>query len=340
MFLPVILFDRYGWAGFFMFSIPNVLGCTAFGYVLRSPERSKAIVKKYRGALASFAAITIAFHAFFLAGIANFFISDFPQWWNIGLPTIVILLGVALSFLPNRYWPLLATIIWCTSVGIGVAFWPGSIHLESSPTHPWQDIVWLLPITTFGFFLCPYLDPTFHRALQSSPSKHSFGVFGITFALMILLTCMYKDALVVGLSTIIVIHILLQAVFTISAHMREGWRCESKTRRVVFSLGTVLACVIAVIAALRTPENVQGMTNDYLRFFVFYGLIFPSFVAAFLWTKRSFTLIRGILFAFTLLLLIPLLESGYIGGSTWLCVLPVVVYAVWALADQPRARLH
>ena len=79
MFLPIILIDRYGWAGFFMFAVPNVVGCTAFGYVLRTPERSQELVEKYRGALASFAVITIAFHAFFFAIVARYFISDIPS---------------------------------------------------------------------------------------------------------------------------------------------------------------------------------------------------------------------------------------------------------------------
>ena len=185
MFLPVILIDRYGWAGFFMFAVPNIIGCTAFGYVLRTPERSKAMVENYRGALSSFAVITIAFHAFFLAIVARYFILDIPSWWMIVLPAFVLLSGMCISFLPNRWWPILAALIWCTSLGIGISLWPGSLNIEATQTHPWQEVIWLFPITTFGFLLCPYLDPTFHKALQSSPSKHSFAVFGLTFALMI-----------------------------------------------------------------------------------------------------------------------------------------------------------
>ena len=35
MYLPVILLRRFGWLGFLAFAVPNVLGCAAFGYVLR-----------------------------------------------------------------------------------------------------------------------------------------------------------------------------------------------------------------------------------------------------------------------------------------------------------------
>ncbi|MDP6693000.1 MAG: hypothetical protein QF444_01630 [Phycisphaerales bacterium] len=334
MFLPLILIDRYGWAGFFMFAVPNVIGCSAFGYVLRSPERSRAMVKKYRGALASFAVITIAFHAFFLAIVARYLIPDIPAWWAIVLPSLVLLAGVLISFLPHKLWPILGTIVWFTSIGIGILFWPGSLHLETTPTHPWQEVIWLLPITSFGFFLCPYLDPTFHRALQSSPSKHSFGVFGFAFALMIVLTCMYRDAMIVGLATILLVHIISQSVFTVGAHIREGWLCEVKSRRGIFAIGIIIACAVVILIAHRSHQNIREMTDDYLRFFVFYGLVFPGLVASFVWTKKRFTLLRSALFALVAIVSLPLLEAGYIGGSAWLSVLPVVVFATWVFADQ------
>ncbi len=334
MFLPIILIDRYGWAGFFMFAVPNVVGCTAFGYVLRTPKRSQELVEKYRGALASFAVITIAFHAFFLAIVARYFISDIPSWWMIALPALVLLSGSLLSLLPNRMWPILATAVWLLSVGIGISFWPGAIDVEASQTHPWQDVVWLLPITTFGFFLCPYLDPTFHRALQSSPSKHSFGVFGLTFTVMIGLTCMYRDAMLAGLSVLILVHIFSQATFTVGTHIREGWLCEIKNRRALFVVGAIFACAIAITIAHRSHESLLGMTDDYLRFFVFYGLVFPGLVAAFIWTKRKFSPLRIALFTIVALICMPLLEAGYIGNSAWLSILPVVAFVTWAFADQ------
>ena len=340
MFLPVIMLDRYGWAGFFMFVVPNILGCSAFGYVLRTPDKSKAIVEKYRGALASFASVTIAFHAFFLAIVARYFIPDLPSWWIFLLPTIVLVTGLLVSFLPNKLWPIAATALWFTSIGIGVLFWPGSIHIEGTPTHPWQEVLWLIPITTFGFILCPYLDPTFHRALQSSPSKHSFGVFGLAFALMVGLSCLYRDAMLVGFASLILVHIVSQSVFTIGAHIREGWLCEVNIRKVIFAIGTFIACVITVAVAHRSHENVWGSAEDYLRFFVFYGLLFPGMVAAFIWTKKKFTPLRVVLFTLATLVSLPLLEAGYIGGSAWLTVIPVVIFTTWAFSDQPEPRLR
>ena len=76
--------------------------------------------------------------------------------------------------------------------------------------------------------------------------------------------------------------------------------------------------------------------NDYLRFFVFYGMIFPGIVAAFMLTGKTFTLIRVALFILVALLSLPLLEIGYLGGAPWLSVLPVVVFIVWVFADKTK----
>ena len=66
MLLPILLLHRYGWEGFAMFAISNVIGCTLFGYIVRTPERSRALVEKYARAMSWFAIVTIAFHAFFI----------------------------------------------------------------------------------------------------------------------------------------------------------------------------------------------------------------------------------------------------------------------------------
>ena len=81
------------------------------------------------------------------------------------------------------------------------------------------------------------------------------------------------------------------------------------------------------------------MIDDYLRFFVFYGLLFPGIVASFMWTKRPFTPLRTGLFVLVALCFLPLLEAGYIGDKPWFTTLPVVVFAIWAFANQPKQPL-
>ena len=48
MYLPRIMMERHGWAGFLAFAVPNVIGCTAFGFVLRKPARPPPYALKLR----------------------------------------------------------------------------------------------------------------------------------------------------------------------------------------------------------------------------------------------------------------------------------------------------
>ena len=301
MFLPVILMHRYGWLGLLIFSIPNVIGCAAFGYVVRTPDRSKELVEKYKTAISLFAIVTIAFHLFFIAMIALVYLNDFSFLISAWLPFCILAISACLAFLPIRWWPILAAILWIFSAIVGLTFLPFN-HVPQGEL-PWQDAVWLLPITTFGFFLSPYLDPTFHRALQSSPSKHAFGVFGVTFAIMIFVTCLYQGTILTTLSVLLGLHLVLQSIFTIGAHLREGIGIELGKQKTFFIVILAFASLVAVAIAHRmggiSPSGnwLPEWQEDYLRFFIFYGLVFPGLVATFMFTGKTFTPLRVTLFA-------------------------------------------
>jgi len=340
MFLPVVLMHRYGWVGFMLFSIPNVLGCAAFGYVVKTPKRSRALVQKYKTAMVFFAIATVAFHTFFIAMVANVYLNDSVIGISLWLPFCILGASASLAFLPTKCWPILAACLWVFSIYVGISFLP----FEAAPigTLPWQDAIWLLPITTFGFFLCPYLDPTFHRALQCSPSKHSFGIFGLAFIAMIGVTCTYQGSILIALGTLLGLHLALQSIFTIGAHLKEGMNIEIRNRKWRFIVLTIVACFIAVAISRRfgsaSPAGnwFPEAMDDYLRFFVLYGLVFPGIVATFMLTGRAFTPLRVVLFVIVAVLSLPLLEIGYIGGQAWLSILPVVVFLTWAFADRAK----
>ena len=69
MFLPIIMLARFGWAGFWVFAIPNVIGCAAFGYVLSTRASSQRIIEKHGVAATWFSVVTIAYHKFFIAWV-------------------------------------------------------------------------------------------------------------------------------------------------------------------------------------------------------------------------------------------------------------------------------
>ena len=319
-----------------MFAIPNVLGCAAFGYVIRTPERSRKLVKQYGGVMSLFTIVTIAFHLFFIAMISKLHYPDIGFGASVSIPISILLVGAVLAFLPSRFWPILAVVVWLFSLIVGISILPFDTQLQ--PTHPWKEIAWLWPITTFGFVLCPYLDPTFHHAIQTSPSKHSFAIFGVTFAAMIGVTCIYQNFILVTLPLLLGLHILIQSTFTIGAHIREGWRSSVQHNHTWHVLFFLIASCVAVAVAHRSHAGDDNHINDYIRFFVFYGLIFPAVVSTFMFTNKRFTPIRTTLFCFVALLSLPLLEAGYLHGVAWLSVLPVLVFLTWAFASMPDSK--
>ena len=331
MFLPVVLLHRYGWQGFLMFVIPNIIGCAAFGYVIKTPEKSKSLVEKYGKAMVLFSIATVAFHVFFISMILQMHSLD---TYNPPFALIAIVIAGTIAIFPKYGWIIFGSSCWIVSLGIGLTFLPFDIQIEA--TKPWQDVYWLLPITTFGFLLCPYLDPTFHRALQESPSKHSFGIFGIAFAMMIGVTCLYQNVILTALPLVLLIHLGIQSIFTISTHIAEGDRICGKRKRGVYAALMLIAVSIAFFIARTNKGDVALHIEDYLRFFVFYGLIFPGIVAAFMLTGKSFTWIRIALFTLVALISLPLLESAYIGDESWLAIFPVIVFLTWAFADSGK----
>jgi len=345
MFLPIILIHRYGWLGFLIFSIPNVLGCAAFGYVLKTPERSREMVEKYKTPITFFAIVTIAFHIFFIAILAQVYLENFSHLISIWLPLTTLSVGACLAFLPTKLWPILAVAIWVFSAAVSTTLVP--FNEIPQGYLPWQEAIWLLPITTFGFFLCPYLDPTFHTALQNSPSKHSFGVFGITFIVMIGITTAYigmgqpsTATTIYAMSTLLGLHLAFQTIFTIGAHIKEGFRIGSRRSKLCFIILLIFACLLAEGVAHRmgigssSEKWIPQWQDDYLRFFVFYGLIFPGIVAVFILSKKVFTPLRTIMFVLAALFSLPLLELGYLQGRAWLTVLPVIVFITWAFQSR------
>ncbi|MCH2186203.1 hypothetical protein MK280_10050, partial [Myxococcota bacterium] len=72
MFLPIILLRLFGWPGFLVFAIPNLVGLVAIGYLCNT-ERCRAILREHRPAIRLFSAATVAFQLFFLAWVWSTF---------------------------------------------------------------------------------------------------------------------------------------------------------------------------------------------------------------------------------------------------------------------------
>ncbi len=348
MFLPIIMLERYGWPGFLIFAIPNVLGCAAFGYVLKNRERSRRLIERHRLMMRCFSIVTLAYHAFFISLIATL-LAPFDVMQNtqlaLVLPAVFFAFGLLIGHLPDRFWPLLALAVYALSLTafsqVGVeaikdVSWRGA-HAEGE----WR---WLLPTVAFGFLLCPYLDLTFHRALKRSPSRHAFGVFGGTFAVMIIFTIAYRDLFDIGLTGWILAHLSAQTLFTISAHLRELRRDDPDLEPAPGRspwwpvLLPLLAGPIALLVNFG-PEPQQLGRELYLRFLVAYGLIFPAYVLLAMAFRRidPKRRVHWITFGLVMLLLSPMYELGFIHGTGVL--LPMALLLLMVLAVFRRLWL-
>ncbi len=221
MYLPVILLDRYGWPGFVAFAVPNVLGCGAFGYAIGTAERSRRLVVQHGRAAPWFSSVTVAFHLFFAVFLVTVLL---PGQEGGGATDLILRGGVAaaalytlgwlVSWFDDRSWLVLAAAVYAVSLAVFFAVLPRTTGLADivPARSPWE-LVWLLPVIAFGFLLCPYLDLTFHRALQRTPSRHAFAVFGASFTVMIVLTCFLWNS--GPLRWFGLVHLGLQSVFTV-----------------------------------------------------------------------------------------------------------------------------
>lgn len=345
MFLPVVMLGRFGWPGFLVFAIPNVIGCAAFGYVVAQRDRSIELVRSHTLAMRLFSLATIAYHVFFIGFISWLLLplpDEYAPWIAAAAPPALLSISILLSRLPLRAWPVFAVLVYAGSVWVF-----SRIGLEPLREIAWNgsdtpgELAWLAVPITFGFLLCPYLDLTFHRALQASPSRHAFAVFGITFAVMIVLTCTYWDVLKMGLTWLIVAHITSQSIFTMSAHVRELRLARATSGNIgwIEDFLPLLALPLAFAGAF-SLDALAGSVDVYIRFLVLYGLLFPAYVLIFM-RHHGATRTRGrvALYVIAMLALMPLYELGFLHGRAWLAAGGVVILIITTLLMR-KQTLH
>jgi hypothetical protein len=331
MYLPVSLIREFGWPGFAAFAIPNVLGCVAFGYVLATRAASEEMVRRHQVAMRSFSLVAIAYQSFFAAFLATAFLGPAQRapWLGVLLAGIVVAAGLLVSTLPHRAWPYVGAGVYAISLATVFGLDLGSLGtIGPLGVRPAGELAWFVPVMVFGFGLCPYLDLTFHRALRASGSPHTFLVFGVAFGPMVLLTCLYRDRLAAW-ALVPLVHIGVQLVFTIAAHVREH---AEMGRGIALRYGGALATGLlggaAILFAGAGPGAAGGPPGEdtYLRFLVFFALIFPAYVLLFVGPGRALALRRRnlIAFAFAMVASLPLFELGFFGGRPGLLVVPLI----------------
>jgi len=338
MYLPKIMIDRFGWPGFIAFAVPNVLGCAAFGYVVKTAERSRRMIETHVVAMIHFSHVTIAYHAFFLGYITRFFGVEpaIERVLCVALPVVVILASMVLVSVRTGA-VLVAT---CAAWGAGVValVFYGSSAFTTIPMAGSLDsngLLPLAPVLCFGFLLCPYFDLTFHRAIQQAPSHHAFVVFGIGFAIMLFLTI----AMWFNMSQwwpLAITHVIVQSFLTILLHVRALDReREPGSHKDTIGTGPTMleAAGVGVLLALilKFVDNSLATGEDfYLRFLVFYGLVFPAYTIVFMGPRSVGRSRRNLLiFAAFVLIAAAFYEIGFIHEMLWALTAPMAAVVIW-----------
>jgi len=306
MFLPALLLRDMGWAGFWIFAIPNVAGAAAMGWIVKSRAGSIRFVEKHPAAIWWFSAVTLAFHMFWLFWIASFIreVFQIPAPYLAGVAGIgaafVFLLGKAIRL--GRM-PQVALVLLVVSLGVLVATFTlpdvreSNAELLAAAPRSFAPL-WTLPVMVFGFVLCPYLDITFHHARQQLDTCNN-GRLGFTlgfagfFALMILLTTRYGGAIAGALDGTrrvpittpwlaagILVHILCQWLFTVRVHLdRIRTLPGSGPKKPLLLAMAVLAGGVGFFAAsLPFHAGLSGGEIIYRTFMGAYGLVFPAYM--------------------------------------------------------------
>ena len=330
MFLPIIMLRRFGWPGFLVFAIPNVIGLIAFGYLF-DVEKARTALRRHRMAMRLFSLATASFQLFFVTWMALRL--DFPGGTTtavgIGLGAWVV--GLLTVRCPDAIWWKLGSMVWLCSITLFVfhlmQHGPGELaRRPMSGDVSGLDLIALAPAIVFGFLLCPWLDGSFHRARIRSASPHTFMVFGAAFIPMILFTCSYADGGDILIERLVLVQLALQATFTVGVHLKEAWTggCDLEPEDDADSGSKrppALRWTFALwLPALAVPLGAISLTADlstYLRFLGFYGLAFPAYVLFFMIIggRRAPTARQWILF---LLVMFPAgiaYDVGFVGDQ-------------------------
>jgi len=329
MFLPFVMLERYGWAGFWIFFVPNVVGCAGFG-LLQSTERVRALRERLLPMCGWFSLVTIVYQAFF-AGWMLPSISGFA----------VVIAGLSCARLfRERAWLWMSVVVAIATVTAIAAHLRGLTlpQEQANGSLPTGDVIALAPAVALGFLACPFLDLTFHRARLRSGSRLSFAVFGAAFAFTLLgIALWWSDALRGPVRDGALLALWsIQLAFTIGAHAREGVApiVDGLARPALLtplSAGWAALSGLALGWAVQLAPEGRGNIGEwiYLALLGFYGLVFPF---ALLLRGRVHP---GVLIAF-IVVASPFYAQAFIGGRTGFLWGPIFAVAVLWMATKDK----
>jgi hypothetical protein len=297
MFLPVLLIRDHGWLAWLIFAAPNVIGAAAMGWMVKSPEHSRELVRAHRPAMLLFSVVTRAFQWYFAMGMLARALEEKTAPAVAG--ALAIGIALAAGDLRRRTTPWSGLLVWVVSAAIFIAALRlGSLPAAVEGPHTKDGALslgGLLAVCVFGFLLCPYLDLTFHRArAEAARPRAAFAIgFGALFLLMIAGTAAYAGVPwhIEGLTAILIaMHIAFQIGFTVEAHSAEILATRKFGEDLPFWERMVrhlpLISIVLGIGSLGAVMEFRGVLGGgaqafewgYRLWMGFYGLVFPAYV--------------------------------------------------------------
>ncbi len=329
MWLPIYLLVDYGLISWPVFALFNVAGAMSVGFVWRRAGSSESFVARNETAMRWFSIATILFHVWFmtwfLAWSSNQIADDYA--YGAAAAGLVLVIAMLRAGRTSKHFRIRGLVIWILSLLLVVAMfltsWGSGMNDPRLVvgTARTVDLALTAPLIAFGFLLCPHMDLTLHRARQEAPGATGTAAFvigfGLLFPVLIGATLFYGAGLLVGsgFSYYLPAYVALQAIFTLSAHMRELldrgvlWKydpeltdADRRRRRAARTAGcTTLALVFMILlgiadaeawlpalreaystidaageAVQRTLRGDRRMVYD--SFISLYGLVFPAWL--------------------------------------------------------------
>jgi hypothetical protein len=301
MYVPVLFLRELGIIGVLIFAVPNILGATAMGWLVRDAAQSRRLIGKHQTAFAWYSLVTIAFHAFFAAWMIRLIVGPIAGvavgggfvffWlilqWDRGGQFLAVGIALAIS---------IAVMAWGFLRG-DLPYFGWSV---STATLPLINNAWLAPTLFVGFFCCPWLDLTFHAARQALPRPQARAAFLLgfcgLFTLVLLFTLTYSGWLIGGrteniafdrarhpqLVFILATYFIVQSCLTAALHARQlsriGWKISIR-HFLLFSALLVIAVLLGVLGQRHYMYHGMRLGEVFYRAFLgFYGLVFPAYI--------------------------------------------------------------
>lgn len=369
MFLPVLLVHDFGWPGWVAFAVPNVLGAMSVGFVFKAQGLAALTADRHAIAMRWFSVVTILFHVAFLSWILTLALPQLAVPLNEivvgGIPVVpasmggefgaivvtgaLFLLALLLSGMRTAGWLLGSVVVYAFSITVAamaMQYGEGEVFslAEATGDEAFPAILGAAPILALGFLTCPHMDLTILRTrheLQGAAGTRAFVLgFGVFFLSMIALTLAYAPGFLVGATSgFIIAHIAGQAVFTMSAHLRELRTCSIEHDRgagfpPLLALTLVLAFVC--LSAVRLSYTGNGQTM-YELFLSPYALVFPAYVWIVMVPHKRLTrgadwastrIARLVVFGIAVILASPVLWMASVGEPKRWALAPIGVAVV------------